>query len=200
MSSLPRRSRTFARTALGLAGACCSLAPLLTAQTTSTTPTVTTPATGTPATTPPATTVPPSTGGTPTVAPSAPRFTSFANAPAPVATAVATAAAAAAAARSPVGVASGTTGPALATAVAGASQAIVQDARTVRSNLLAERQAAVDRLRLAQSAPERQRLVDELRTRTGQRLDEQRETARLVRDRLRELRDVTALTPKPPGS
>lgn len=89
--------------------------------------------------------------------------------------------------------------PSLAQAVAQASSVIVQDGRIARANVLAERQSTLLRLRLAQSQPERQRLIDDLRSQAGQRMDEQRETARLVRDRLRELRDSTSLT-RPGGS
>lgn len=83
---------------------------------------------------------------------------------------------------------------ALSVAVSRAGAAIVQEGRMARSALLAERQAALTRLRLAQTDEERQRIVEELRLQAGRRMDEQREAARLVRDRLRELRASTALT------
>ncbi len=84
--------------------------------------------------------------------------------------------------------------PNVSRAVAQASTAIVQEGRTARADLLAERAAAIARLRATQGTAERERIVSELRTQTGLRMDEQRETARLVRDRLRELRDTTSLT------
>lgn len=87
----------------------------------------------------------------------------------------------------------------LAQAVAQASAAIVQDGRIARSNLLAERQAALTRLRLAATEADRLRLISELRGQLGQRMEEQREVARLVRDRLRELRATTTIT-RPAGN
>jgi hypothetical protein len=116
----------------------------------------------------------------------------FDNAPPAVVTAVQNAQAIANTIRTGVGVS--TTQPNLARAVSQASAAIVQDGRNTRADLLAERQAALARLRAAQTAQERERLIGELRTAAGQRMDEQREVARLVRDRLRELRDTTSLT------
>jgi hypothetical protein len=116
----------------------------------------------------------------------------FDNAPPAVVTAVQNAQAIANTIRTGVGVS--TTQPNLARAVSQASAAIVQDGRATRADLLAERQAALARLRAAQTAQERERLIGELRTAAGQRMDEQREVARLVRDRLRELRDITSLT------
>ena len=83
----------------------------------------------------------------------------------------------------------------LARAVKQATTAIVQDSRTIRVNLLDERRAALVRLRAAQTETERLRIVEQMRTQAGQRMEEQRELARLVRDRLRELRETTALTP-----
>lgn len=90
-------------------------------------------------------------------------------------------------------------GTTLAGAVSTAAAAIVQDGRVARADVLAERQAALTRLRLAQTHQDRRRLVEELRTQVGQRMEEQRELARLVRDRLRELRDTTIITPRPGG-
>jgi hypothetical protein len=116
----------------------------------------------------------------------------FESAPASVTVPVANAQALAGTIRAGLGVS--TTEPALARAVSQATTAIVQDGRAVRANLLAERQAALARLRAAQTQPERERLIGELRSAAGQRMDEQREVARLVRDRLRELRDTTSLT------
>ncbi len=123
-----------------------------------------------------------------------PRFTSFDNASPAVVDAVAKAAALAATVRN--GNPSTSTLPVpLADAVAQASAAIVQEGRVVRSTVLADRQAALTRLRLAQTEAERQRIVQQLRDLSGQRLEEQREASRLVRDRLRELRVLTTLTP-----
>lgn len=135
----------------------------------------------------------------PPVAADTPRFTTFDNASPAVRDAVQNAQQAAANARNSIAPASTNPEAGVARAVSQASAAIVQEGRVARAELLAERQAALVRLRLAQSAAERARLVTELRSRTGQRMEEQRETARLVRDRLRELRDTTALTPKPGG-
>lgn len=181
-----------ARTTLGLIGAC-ALAASLPAQSepsASTTAPAPSPTTTTTATTSP----------TPTTAPA--RFTTFDGASPEVLTAVRNAQEAANAARingvGPSG--ASVTDTTVSRAVAQASAAITQEGRVARADLLAERQAALTRLRLAQTAAERERLVADLRTQTGQRMDEQRETARLVRDRLRELRDSTALTPKPGGS
>lgn len=126
-----------------------------------------------------------------------PRFSSFDSASPAVVTSVAQAQAVAKSIRDGVGVATET--PVLARAVAQAGAAIVQDGRVARTDVLAERQAALTRLRLAQTEQERRRLIDELRARSGQRMEEQREVARLVRDRLRELRDTTTLT-KPDGN
>jgi len=126
-----------------------------------------------------------------------PRFSSFENASPAVVTAVTQAQAVAESIRDGVSIATAT--PVLARAVAQAGAAIVQEGRVARTDVLAERQAALTRLRLAQTEQERRRLIDELRARSGQRMEEQREVARLVRDRLRELRDTTALT-KPDGN
>lgn len=133
---------------------------------------------------------------TPTV--SAGRFTELQSASPTVQTAVANAQAAAQIARqNPIMLASPDPGVARAVAVAGA--AIAQEGRMARSEVLAERQAALTRLRLAQTEAERTRLIEDLRTQSGRRLEEQRESARLVRDRLRELRDTTMLAPRPGG-
>jgi hypothetical protein len=87
--------------------------------------------------------------------------------------------------------------PPLTTAVTVANNAIVAESVTTRSAALTQRQATLTRLRLAASEVERQRLIDDLRVQSGQRLEEQREAARLVRDRLRTLRDLTTVT-RPP--
>lgn len=186
--------KAFPRTTLGLLGAC-TLAPFLAAQTTSTAPKNDAPAPS-PATAAAAATT--ATTSAPTT--QATRFTTFEGASPAVLDAVHNAQAVANTARTSIGPAMTGGETAVARAVGAASGAIVQESRTARADVLAERQAALTRLRLAQSAPERERLVTELRTQTGQRMEEQRETARLVRDRLRELRDSTALTPKPGGS
>ncbi len=147
----------------------------------------------------PASSPPGPAGPHPPTAADSPRFADLDQASPAVRDAVRQAQQAAASARTVIGPATTSGEAGVARAVAQASAAIVQESRIARTDLLAERQAALVRLRLAQSASERARLVTELRTRTGQRLEEQRETARLVRDRLRELRDTTALTPKPGG-
>lgn len=148
---------------------------------------------------PPAATPPAGDGPSRPAVAATPRFTTFDQASPAVQTAVQQAQQAAANARQTIGPAVANTETTVARAVSQASAAIVQEGRIARADLLAERQAALVRLRLAQSPAERARLVSDLRARTGLRLEEQRETARLVRDRLRELRDSTALTPKPGG-
>ena len=140
--------------------------------------------------------VPPETAP-PKPAADTPRFSSFDDASPAVVSAVAQAQAVAESIRDGTTIATAT--PVLARAVAQAGAAIVQDGRVARTDVLAERQAALTRLRLAQTEQERRRLIDELRARSGQRMEEQREVARLVRDRLRELRDTTTLT-KPDGN
>jgi hypothetical protein len=152
-----------------------------------------------PPATPPGATPPAATNPTRPAVAATPRFTTFDLASPAVQTAVQNAQQAAASARQSIGPAVANSETGVARAVSQASAAIVQEGRVARAELLAERQAALVRLRLAQSAAERVRLVSDLRARTGLRLEEQRETARLVRDRLRELRDTTALTPKPGG-
>ncbi len=82
----------------------------------------------------------------------------------------------------------------LPVAVAQANAAIVRDGQTARAEALASRQATLTRLRFAQTETERQKLVEDLRLQSGERLEEQRETARLVRDRLRQVRDNATLT------
>lgn len=126
------------------------------------------------------------------------RFNSFDGASTTVLTAVANAQAIAAEIRNGPAAASVPSSN-LAHAVAQASAAIVQDGRVARSNILAERQASLTRLRLAQTEAERSRLVTELRGQLGQRMEEQREVARLVRDRLRELRATTTIV-RPAGN
>lgn len=164
------------RSTLGLLGAC-TLAPLAAAQTA------------------PARAAAPS----PTAAPvptetvEAGRFTTFEGASQTVLDAVRNAQQAADAAKANLAAAT-TIPPQVSRAVAQASTAIVQEGRTARADLLAERAAAIARLRAAQGPADRERIISELRTQTGQRMDEQREAARLVRDRLRELRDTTSLT------
>lgn len=122
-----------------------------------------------------------------------PRFADFANAtpavagPAQIVTSLAEA------------IRLGLVGPASTTtplpvAVAQANTAIVRDGQAVRAEALASRQATLTRLRLAQTETERQKLLEDLRIQSGERLEEQRETARLVRDRLRQVRDNAALT------
>jgi hypothetical protein len=81
----------------------------------------------------------------------------------------------------------------LTTAVTTANNAIVAESATTRATALTQRQASLARLRVAASEAERQRLVDDLRVQSGQRLEEQREAARLVRDRIRVLRDLTTV-------
>lgn len=150
-------------------------------------------ATATPVAAASATTPTPS---TPTV--SEVRFTDLQTASSTVQIAVANAQAVAEAVRTnPITLA--TPDPIVARAVAQAGAAIVQEGRVARSDVLAERQAALTRLRLAQTEAERTRLIEDLRTQSGRRLEEQRESARLVRDRLRELRDTTMLAPRPGG-
>lgn len=87
----------------------------------------------------------------------------------------------------------------LATAVTTANNAIVAEDKTTRSTALSQRQATLIRLRTAASEAERQHLIEDLRVQSGQRLEEQREAARLVRDRLRVLRDLTTTT-RPAGN
>ena len=82
----------------------------------------------------------------------------------------------------------------LTTAVTQANTAIVREGQAVRSEALANRQATLTRLRLAQSESERQKLLEDLRLQSGERLEDQRETARLVRDRLRQVRDNAVLS------
>ncbi|MCX6953471.1 MAG: hypothetical protein NTV51_15080 [Verrucomicrobia bacterium] len=82
----------------------------------------------------------------------------------------------------------------LPTAVAAASTAVVREGQVARASVLSERQATLTRLRLAQSEADRQRLIENLRLQSGERMDDQREAARLVRDRLRQLRDDATLT------
>ncbi|HEY1111301.1 MAG TPA: hypothetical protein VGE76_21785 [Opitutaceae bacterium] len=166
------------RSTLGLLGAC-TLAPLAAAQT---------------APAPERAAAP-----TPTAAPvasetlSAGRFSNFDGASQAVIDAVRNAQSAADAAKANL-TTSTAIPPNVSRAVAQASTAIVQEGRTARADLLAERAAAIARLRATQGPAERERIISELRTQTGQRMDEQREAARLVRDRLRELRDTTSLT------
>lgn len=120
------------------------------------------------------------------------RFGSFENASPAVVDAVAAARAVADTLRKgdPAGLATAST---LTEAVSRANAAIVQEGRQARSSILSERQAALMRLRLAQTEAERLRIVEELRLQAGRRMEEQREAARLVRDRLRELRATTAI-------
>jgi hypothetical protein len=87
----------------------------------------------------------------------------------------------------------GTTTP-LSVAVAQANTAIIRDGQAVRADALAGRQRTLTRLRLAQTEADRQKLIVDLRLQSGERLDDQRETARLVRDRLRQVRDDATLT------
>lgn len=88
---------------------------------------------------------------------------------------------------------------ALPAAVQRANAAIVAESRATRSAELARREAALARLRQATTDAERQRIIEELRTSSSQRLDAQREDARLVRDRLRQLRELTTLN-RPTGN
>jgi hypothetical protein len=88
---------------------------------------------------------------------------------------------------------------ALPAAVARANAAIVTESRTTRAPALAPREDAVQRLRQATTEAERQKIIDELRTGSGQRLEAQREDARTVRDRLRQLRELTTLN-RPSGN
>lgn len=81
----------------------------------------------------------------------------------------------------------------LTQAVTQASTAIVREGQAIRATSLAGRQSAVTRLRLAQTEAERLKLLADLRLQAGDRLDEQREVARLVRDRLRQVRDNATL-------
>jgi hypothetical protein len=125
-------------------------------------------------------------------------FTTFEGASPAVRTAVANAQAVAQTIRSGTSSASSSiVSPDLSRAVAQASAAIVQEGRVARSEILAQRQASLTRLRLAQSEADRQRLIDELRVQNGQRMEQQREVARQVRDRLRELRATTTIAPRP---
>ncbi len=87
----------------------------------------------------------------------------------------------------------GTTTP-LGVAVAQANTAIIRDGQAVRAEALSVRQRSLTRLRLAQTEAERQKLIADLRLQSGERLEDQRETARLVRDRLRQVRDDATLT------
>jgi hypothetical protein len=82
----------------------------------------------------------------------------------------------------------------LTSAVAQANTAIIRDGQAVRAEALSGRQRTLTRLRLAQTEAERQKLIADLRLQSGERLDDQRETARLVRDRLRQVRDDATLT------
>ncbi|MES2695584.1 MAG: hypothetical protein V4773_19060 [Verrucomicrobiota bacterium] len=190
--------KTIVRSTLGLLGVC-ALAPFSSAQsaqsTQSTPERADAAATATP--TEPATPVPPAPPAPPPTA-AAGRFTTFDGASPTVLDAVRNAQGVATSIRSGLATAS-PDDPALTRAVSQASAAIVQEGRAARTDLLAGRQSALTRLRAAQTATERERLISDLRTQTGQRLDEQREAARLVRDRLRELRDTTAIT-RPGGS
>lgn len=164
------------RSTLGLLGAC-TLAPLAAAQTA--------PArAAAPA---------PDAAPVPTETVEAGRFTNFEGASQAVIDAVRNAQAAADTAKANLSTSTAIP-PNVSRAVAQASTAIVQEGRTARADLLAERAAAIARLRATQGTADRERIISELRTQTGQRMDEQREAARLVRDRLRELRDTTSLT------
>lgn len=82
----------------------------------------------------------------------------------------------------------------LPSAVASASTAVVREGQAARAEVLSERQAALTRLRFTQNEADRQRLIENLRLQSGERMDDQRESARLVRDRLRQLRDNAMLT------
>lgn len=166
------------RSTLGLIGAC-TLAPLAAAQTAPAPERVAAPV-------PAAAPVPPE-----TVAVG--RFTTFEGASQTVIDAVRNAQSAADAAKANLSTSTAIP-PNVSRAVAQASTAIVQEGRAARADLLAERSAALARLRAAQSTTDRERIISDLRTQTGQRMEEQREAARLVRDRLRELRDTTSLT------
>jgi hypothetical protein len=84
-------------------------------------------------------------------------------------------------------------------AVTRASNAILAESRATRATVLTPREAAITRLRQAQTEQERQRLVEELRVSSSQRLEAQREDARLVRDRIRQLRDLTTIN-RPSGN
>lgn len=86
----------------------------------------------------------------------------------------------------------------LTTAVTQANTAIIREGQSVRANALASRQASLTRLRLAQSETERLKLLEDLRLQSGERLEDQREAARLVRDRLRQVRDNAVIT-RPPA-
>ncbi len=202
--NLPRLAR--------LPAACCALTAVAAAQV------ATTPTTPPPTNTVPTSTVPPTGTPSPSTAPvRAQPFTSFDHASPAVRDAVAAATASAQRAApslddairnglvqpAAVGIASTTALPpsieAVATAVTRANAAIVSDSRTTRTPVLTPREAALARLRQAQTDPERQRLIEELRTTSGQRLDAQREDARLVRDRLRQLRELTTLN-RPAGN
>lgn len=61
---------------------------------------------------------------------------------------------------------------------------------------LAERQIALAHLRLAQTEVRRRHLIAALREQATQRVEAQRATARLARDRLR---DLATLPPRPGG-
>jgi hypothetical protein len=197
---------------LALLPACCALAAVGSAQV-FTTPVTGTPAPGTP------TTGTPTTGTTPpaTAPVRAQPFASFDHASPAVRDAVAAATASAQLAApsltdairngvfqpAGIGTASTQTLPpsveAVSSAVTRANAAIVGESRSTRAPVLTPRAAALARLRQTQSEPERLRLIEELRTASGQRLDAQREDARLVRDRLRQLRELTTLN-RPAGN
>lgn len=87
--------------------------------------------------------------------------------------------------------------PSLPGAITPATNPMVQEGRVAPANILSVRQAALTRLRLTHTQVGRQQLRESLRMQAGHRMEEQREVARLVRDRLRELRDTTFLTPGP---
>lgn len=170
--------KTIVRSTLGLLGAC-TLAPFAVAQSSPAPERAAAPA--------------PAAAPKPSETIEAGRFSNFEGASQVVIDAVRNAQGAADAAKANLSTSTATP-PNVSRAVSQASAAIVQEGRTTRADLLAERSAAIARLRAAQSTTERERIISELRTQTGQRMDEQREAARLVRDRLRELRDTTSLT------
>lgn len=80
-----------------------------------------------------------------------------------------------------------------------AHNAILAESRATRAAALTPRESAITRLRQAQTDAERQRLIEELRVSSTQRLEAQREDARLVRDRIRQLRDQTTIN-RPSGN
>lgn len=131
-------------------------------------------------------------------APPAPRFAdlSAASAPATVAAPAQTVTAVADSVRQGIVYPTGTQ-PSLPAAVATAQAAIVREGQVARAGALANRQSGLLRLRLAQTEAERLKLIEDLRVQSGERLDGQRETARLVRDRIRQVRDNATLT-RPP--